>query len=78
MVTDSFRKSGELHPDLESLTEREWEVLRALDKGLAYKQIAAEHFVSLHTVRTQVRTIYRKLQVNTRTEALNKLHGREQ
>ena len=47
-----------------------------LKKGWAYKQIAAHRFVSEHTVRTQVRSIYQKLQVHTRTEALNLLHGR--
>ncbi|MCB9081926.1 MAG: response regulator transcription factor [Lewinellaceae bacterium] len=77
MVTRSFHRMEKQHPDLEKLTEQEWAVLQGLDKGLAYKEIAAQRFVSEHTVRTQVRSIYQKLQVHTRTEALNKLHGRE-
>lgn len=54
------------------LTERERVVLDLLSEGLMYKEIAAQCFVSTHTVRTQVRSIYRKLQVRSRTAALNK------
>jgi DNA-binding NarL/FixJ family response regulator len=78
LVIDYFQKRAQKKcPTLDTLTNREWEVLRGLDKGWAYKQIAAHHFVATETIRTQVRSIYRKLQVNTRTEALNKLHCRE-
>jgi DNA-binding NarL/FixJ family response regulator len=76
MVATAFRQSEQKHPKLEKLTPQEWEVLHCLDKGWAYKEIAARRFVSEHTVRTQVRSIYQKLQVHTRTEALNLLHGR--
>lgn len=76
MVAMAFRQSEQKHPNLEKLTPQEWEVLQCLDKGWAYKEIAAQRYVSEHTVRTQVRSIYQKLQVHTRTEALNLLHGR--
>lgn len=56
----------------EQLTEQEKIVLDLLAEGLSYKEIAAKRFVSEHTVRTQVRSIYRKLQVHNRTGALNK------
>jgi len=57
---------------IEQLTEQEKVVLDLLAEGLSYKEIAAKRFVSEHTVRTQVRSIYRKLQVHNRTGALNK------
>lgn len=52
------------------LTPREEEILSFLSKGFLYKEIAAELFISIETVRTHVRKIYQKLQVRTRTEAL--------
>jgi DNA-binding NarL/FixJ family response regulator len=76
MVVKALQQAEQKHPDLEKLTPQEWEVLQCLDKGWAYKEIAAHRVVSEHTVRTQVRSIYQKLQVHTRTEALNLLHGR--
>lgn len=52
------------------LTEREQEVLRCLVRGLAYKQ-AAEHLgISLDTVRTHIRAVYKKLQVHSVAEAV--------
>ena len=74
MVAASFQKNETLHPDFENLTTQEWEVLKGLDKGYAYKEIASIRFVSEHTVRSQVRSIYEKLHVHSRTDALNKYH----
>jgi DNA-binding NarL/FixJ family response regulator len=47
-----------------------------LAKGLRYKEIADRLFLSTETVRTHIRNIYQKLQVNSRTEALNKVYGK--
>ena len=52
------------------LAPREREVLDLLSKGRAYKQIAAEMELSMGTVRTYIRRLYGKLQVNCRTEAV--------
>lgn len=76
MVVRSLQELSPRHPDLEKLTGQEWKVLFGLDKGLSYKAIAAEHNVSIDTIRSQVRSIYRKLQVHTRTEALLILNGK--
>jgi DNA-binding NarL/FixJ family response regulator len=53
-----------------SLAPREREVLDLLSKGRAYKQIAAEMELSMGTVRTYIRRLYGKLNVNCRTEAV--------
>ena len=52
-----------------ALTAREREILEALSKGLQNKEIADKHGVSVTTVRTHLRNIYEKLQVQNRTEA---------
>lgn len=53
------------------LTEREHQVLRQLATGATISQVAARGYVSINTVKTQVRSIYRKLEVSTRAEALD-------
>ena len=52
------------------LTERELEVLGLLAKGLANKQIAVALGISEHTVKFHVSSIYTKLNVTNRTEAV--------
>lgn len=74
-VIASFQpKSG--IDDVHILTPREKEILKALSKGLRYKEIAFEMQISIETVRSHVRRVYEKLQVQSRTEALNKIYGR--
>ncbi len=57
----------------ESLTPREHEVLELLSNGLLYKEIGTRLDISMDTVNTHIKNIYRKLQVRTRTEALLKM-----
>lgn len=55
-----------------SLTERETSVLEHLAKGLSYEQVGENLFISYGTVRKHVENIYRKLEVNNRTSAIDK------
>ncbi|MCD2425456.1 response regulator transcription factor [Niabella pedocola] len=57
----------------EKLSQRENEILLQLSKGYRYKEIAAHFFISVETVRTHIRNIYEKLQVNSRAEAIRKV-----
>ncbi len=61
--------------ELEKLSAREQEILNYLAKGYRYKEIAAMLFVSIETVRKHIHNIYEKLQVNSRTDALNKVYA---
>jgi DNA-binding NarL/FixJ family response regulator len=55
----------------ENLTERELEVLGYIGQGLQAKSIAKVMGISLHTCRGYIKTIYVKLRVSSRIEALN-------
>lgn len=55
-----------------SLSEREIEVLEQVSKGLSYTQIAENLFLSPSTIRKHIENIYRKLQVHSKMEAVQK------
>lgn len=52
------------------LTAKEYEVLEMLRRGLTKRQVADELYVSFNTVHSHTKSIYRKLGVSTRKEAL--------
>jgi LuxR family maltose regulon positive regulatory protein len=55
---------------VEPLSERERAVLRLLPTILPNSEIAGELFVSVNTVKTHLRSIYRKLDVGSRRDAV--------
>jgi DNA-binding NarL/FixJ family response regulator len=68
-VLDAFRDTPvapSVDPDLDQLTPREREVMRLLARGYAYKEIAAELFISVKTVETHASNVLRKLQLSNR------------
>jgi LuxR family maltose regulon positive regulatory protein len=54
------------------LSERELAVLRMLPSGLSQREIAAELYVSFNTVKAHVRSVFAKLGVSSRTEAVDR------
>jgi DNA-binding CsgD family transcriptional regulator len=54
------------------LSPREHQVLGRLVEGRSYKQVAADLEVGIDTVRTYVRSLYRKLQVHSVSEAVSR------
>jgi two-component system, NarL family, response regulator LiaR len=54
------------------LTKREFEILQCLVKGQSYKMIADQCFISIGTVRSHINAIYKKLHVNSKSEAVVK------
>jgi LuxR family transcriptional regulator, maltose regulon positive regulatory protein len=55
---------------IESLSERELEVLRLIAEGLANQEIANRLYLSLHTIKVHARNIFNKLGVKNRTQAV--------
>ena len=60
----------------DELTERELVVLRLLDGELSIREIAQSLYVATNTVKTQIRSIYRKLGVSSREEAVEEANRR--
>jgi DNA-binding NarL/FixJ family response regulator len=60
----------------DSLTPREHEIVRGIEDGLSYKLIAERLHVSIDTVRSHIRQVYRKLQVNSKAEIMAKARQR--
>jgi DNA-binding NarL/FixJ family response regulator len=56
----------------DELTSRELDVLRLMAKGLRNKEIASELFITERTVKFHANSIYQKLDVNGRTEAVSR------
>jgi DNA-binding NarL/FixJ family response regulator len=73
MVVSSFPNKNQDHALLEMLSTREQEIIHELAKGYSYREIADRLFISIETVRTYLRKIYEKLQVNSKVAALNKV-----
>jgi LuxR family maltose regulon positive regulatory protein len=55
-----------------ALSDRELDVLRLLAAGESYKEMGQKLFLSLNTVQFHIKSIYRKLQVNKRMQAIEK------
>lgn len=58
-----------------SLTKAEREVYDLLKQGKRYEEIASARFVSLETVRTHVKKVFKKLGIGSRKELLGKMDG---
>jgi DNA-binding NarL/FixJ family response regulator len=74
-VLDYFHRSHEKNSVFyeSNLTEREKEILNLLIKGLSYKQIAGDIFISVETLNSHIKNIYRKLNVHSRSELASRL-----
>jgi len=71
-VVQFFSRPADESAPLARLTPAEREFLDLLANGYAYKEIADRKNISIDTVRSYVRTVYEKLHVHSRTEAVVK------
>lgn len=75
-VLSRFRKLGPAAPAAgegsEALSPQETRLLALIAAGSSYREAAVELDVSINTVRTHIRSIYEKLQVHTKSEAVAK------
>ncbi len=69
----SLPHDGECHPALRTsgLTPRELEVLTLITQGLTNQEIADRSYISINSVKTYVRTAYRKIGVTRRSQAVS-------
>lgn len=68
---DNGRTDGETqYYYIDSLTERETEVLQLIAAGMSNKEIAEELDMTVNTVKTHIKNVYGKLQVNRRVQAV--------
>lgn len=78
-VTDTLKRPrdipGRHATTVKPLTESEIRVFRLLRGSLSLRQIAAELFLSINTIKTHTQSIYRKLGVSTRDDAI--VRGRD-
>ena len=75
-VVQAFHPASGTATLIQQLTPREQQVLQLLAEGFPYKQIAAQLDLSIGTIRTYIQSMYDKLHVNSRTEAVVKyLHA---
>jgi two-component system, NarL family, response regulator LiaR len=54
------------------LSDRQKEILEKLVEGKSYQVISEELFISVETVRSHIKKMYKILHVNNKTEAINK------
>lgn len=76
LVVGSFQADKKATASINELSSREKEIIHWLAQGLVYKEIGEKLFISPQTVRTHIRNIYEKLQVSSKTEAINKVFPR--
>jgi DNA-binding NarL/FixJ family response regulator len=69
-VVQSFQRLPAKTDDVGVLTPREWEVLKLLARGFAYKEIAESLGIGIATVNTHIHRVYKKLHVQSRGEAV--------
>lgn len=74
-VVSHFQQIKKPAAEFEQLTPREREILALLAKGFLYKEIGEQLGISLSTVRAHLHTIYGKLHVQSRTEAVVRYLG---
>jgi DNA-binding NarL/FixJ family response regulator len=69
-VLDKLAELSKRNPSAETLSDREIEVLRLMAKGVSNSNIAEQLSITQSTVKTHITSIFQKLNVTTRTEAV--------
>jgi len=71
-VLEFFAQPQTLQNKENDLSERELDILKCLVNGDSYKMIASNCYISMGTVRSHINNIYKKLHVNSKSEAVVK------
>ena len=75
-VLKYFQNKQTVVQELNTLTERETEILQLLVDGKLYKEIADVKCISIDTVKKHIGSIYKKLHVANKIEAVNKFNSK--
>ena len=75
-VVSHFQQIKQAPSEMDVLSKRELEILGLLAKGYLYKEIADQLGITSGTVRVHLHTVYEKLHVSSRTEAVVKFLGK--
>ncbi len=67
-----FFRNGEKRTPEKTLTDKEKEIVLSLVDGLSYKMIADSHSITIETVRTHIKNIYKKLHVHCKADVIRK------
>lgn len=76
-VVSHFQQIKQVPSEMDVLSKRELEILGLLAKGYLYKEIADQLGITPGTVRVHLHTVYEKLHVSSRTEAVVKFLGKD-
>jgi DNA-binding CsgD family transcriptional regulator len=68
-IVEAAARRAPAGPDLVGLTGREVEVLELIAEGLTNQEIADRVYISINSVKTYIRSAYRKIGVNSRSQA---------
>lgn len=63
VIVDSFKR-----PKMLNLSEREKEVAMGILDGFTYMQIADKYYITIDTVRSHIKNIYKKLNINSKAQ----------
>ena len=72
IITNPAFQFDQTRLDERGISRREYEVLELMAKGFSNQEIADRLFVSLNTIKTQSSNLFLKLDVNRRTQAVQK------
>jgi DNA-binding NarL/FixJ family response regulator len=75
MIVQSYHRPGPPPPEDQRLTNRETEILELTARGFRGKEVASALGISARTVETHMRSIYEKLHVRSRVEAVTRFMG---
>lgn len=70
LIISSLQTPKKHIPDIQTLTPRELEILKLINKGYTSKEVADILSLKYNTVASYVKSVYRKLNVNSRCEAI--------
>ncbi len=74
-VIQTFQERGEAKRILESLSPRETEIIELVAQGYQYKEIGEQLDIGRETVRTHLQSVYRKLHVSNKGQAVARFYG---